>query len=412
MSNFWTAFWMNYKSKVKSKSYIIITVMMSLLIVGGMNANRIIDFFMNNNDKKMAIVTTSDTIYEQVEKSYKNIDNTLKFKHITSKQNAKEGVKNGSYEYAVIINILADKQLSATYVTENNIKEIDVTTIQTVLSQIQSSSIAQQLNLAPEDLAKLKSPVKINTEIISKAVKDEEHKESVTVLINIFILANYFLILMYAAQLATDVAIEKSSRVMELVVSSISPSKHLYSKLISTLCIGITQIGVWLLVGIISFKTGIGSSKQGFLEGIEFSAFEPSLLLYGLVFFILGFLLYGALASLLGSLVSRTEEASQAVVPLTILLLIAFYIALYGLSNPGSAIITITSYIPLFTPIVMLVRIGFLNISNWEIAITIISLTVTTFIVILLTARIYRGGVLLYGKGVFSNIKKAITLGK
>ncbi|MRA58577.1 ABC transporter permease, partial [Bacillus thuringiensis] len=86
--------------------------------------------------------------------------------------------------------------------------------------------------------------------------------------------------------------------------------------------------------------------------------------------------------------------------------------AIYGMSNPSSMVVTITSYVPFFTPIVMLVRIGFLNIPVWEIALALAILMTTICMMIGLTGLVYRGGVLIHGKGAFRNIKKAIILGR
>lgn len=157
-----------------------------------------------------------------------------------------------------------NKQLKATYITETDVNQQDVSKVQTILSQIQSSNFAQQLNLSQDELKVLTTPVEIHTKTVSDKVKDGEHTEGVGILINVFIMLNYLMILMYAAQLATDVATEKSSRVMELVVSSISPTKHLYAKLFSTLLAGITQIIIWGLVATVGYKTAINDSKMIF----------------------------------------------------------------------------------------------------------------------------------------------------
>ncbi|HDX9652464.1 TPA: ABC transporter permease [Bacillus wiedmannii] len=412
MSSFWTIFLQNYKSKVKSKSFIAITVMISMLIIGLMNIDKIYDFFVGNEEENVVVVTEKEELFTTIHQVFKNVDSKLHVKHSTDKQKAESGVKNGEYTYAIVVEELDNKQLNATYIAETDVNQEDVTKVQTILSQIQSSNFAHQLNLSQNDLKVLTTPVEIQTQTVSDKVKDGEHKESVGILINVFIFLNYLMILMYAAQLATDVATEKSSRVMELVVSSISPTKHLYAKLFSTLLAGITQIIIWGLVATAGYKTAINGSKNDILNGIDSNSFAPTLVVYGILFFTLGFLLYGSLSCLFGSIISRIEEASQAVMPLTIMLLAALYIALYGISNPSSSFVTITSYIPFFTPIVMLVRIGFLNIPVWEIALALVILLATIFMMIGLTSRVYRGGVLLYGKGAFSNIKKAIKLGK
>ncbi|MCQ6285595.1 ABC transporter permease [Bacillus cereus] len=411
MSSFWTIFLQNYKSKVKSKSYFAITIIVSMLIIGLMNFDKIYNLFAGNDDDQV-VVTEKEELYSTIHQVFKNVDSKIQVKRSTDKQKAESGVKNGDYTYAIVVEELNNKQLKATYITETDVNQQDVSKVQTILSQIQSSNFAQQLNLSQDELKVLTTPVEIHIKTVSDKVKDGEHTEGVGILINVFIMLNYLMILMYAAQLATDVATEKSSRVMELVVSSISPTKHLYAKLFSTLLAGITQIIIWGLVATVGYKTAINDSKNDILNSIDLNSVAPTLVFYGILFFTLGFLLYGSLSCLFGSIITRIEESSQAVMPLMFMLLAALYIAIYGMSNPSSMVVTITSYVPFFTPIVMLVRIGFLNIPVWEIALALGILIATICIMIGLTSRVYRGGVLIYGKGAFSNIKKAIKLGQ
>ncbi|PET27515.1 ABC transporter permease [Bacillus cereus] len=412
MNSFWTIFLQNYKSKVKSKSYFAITIIVSMLIIGLMNFDKIYNLFVGNEDDQVVVVTEKEELYSTIHQVFKNVDSKIQVKRSTDKQKAESGVKNGDYTYAIVVEELNNKQLKATYITETDVNQQDVSKVQTILSQIQSSNFAQQLNLSQDELKVLTTPVEIHTKTVSDKVKDGEHTEGVGILINVFIMLNYLMILMYAAQLATDVATEKSSRVMELVVSSISPTKHLYAKLFSTLLAGITQIIIWGLVATVGYKTAINDSKNDILNSIDLNSVAPTLVFYGILFFTLGFLLYGSLSCLFGSIITRIEESSQAVMPLMFMLLAALYIAIYGMSNPSSMVVTITSYVPFFTPIVMLVRIGFLNIPVWEIALALAILIATICMMIGLTSRVYRGGVLIYGKGAFSNIKKAIKLGQ
>ncbi|SME70959.1 ABC-2 family transporter protein [Bacillus cereus] len=413
MSSFWTIFLQNYKSKVKSKSYFAITIIVSMLIIGLMNFDKIYNLFAGNEDDQVVVVVTEkEELYSTIHQVFKNVDSKIQVKRSTDKQKAESGVKNGDYTYAIVVEELNNKQLKATYITETDVNQQDVSKVQTILSQIQSSNFAQHLSLSQDELKVLTTPVEIHTKTVSDKVKDGEHTEGVGILINVFIMLNYLMILMYAAQLATDVATEKSSRVMELVVSSISPTKHLYAKLFSTLLAGITQIIIWGLVATVGYKTAINDSKNDILNSIDLNSVAPTLVFYGILFFTLGFLLYGSLSCLFGSIITRIEESSQAVMPLMFMLLAALYIAIYGMSNPSSMVVTITSYVPFFTPIVMLVRIGFLNIPVWEIALALGILIATICIMIGLTSRVYRGGVLIYGKGAFSNIKKAIKLGQ
>ena len=129
---------------------------------------------------------------------FKNVDSKIQVKRSTDKQKAESGVKNGDYTYAIVVEELNNKQLKATYITETDVNQQDVSKVQTILSQIQSSNFAQQLNLSQDELKVLTTPVEIHTKTVSDKVKDGEHTEGVGILINVFIMLNYLMILMYA----------------------------------------------------------------------------------------------------------------------------------------------------------------------------------------------------------------------
>src|SRR5699024_4821855 len=119
--------------------------------------------------------------------------------------------------------------------------------------------------------------------------------------------------------------------------------------------------------------------------------------IYAIVFFVLGYLLYATIAAMLGSIVSRVEDVQQLVFPMMILIIIAFMIAMVGLGMPEAKFITITSFIPFFTLMIMFLRVGMLDVPIWEVALGISILVATIGVFAWFGARIYRGGVLLYG---------------
>jgi ABC-2 type transport system permease protein len=144
-----------------------------------------------------------------------------------------------------------------------------------------------------------------------------------------------------------------------------------------------------------------------------FNQIPVATICYAVIFFILGYFLYATLAAFLGSLVSRIEDVQQMITPMTMLIVAGFMIAMFGLGKPDAPFITITSYIPFFTPMIMFLRVGMLNIPTWEAVIGIVIMLVTIVIFAIIGARIYRGGVLIYGKfNSFKDIKKALQLTK
>src|SRR5690606_10782587 len=124
---------------------------------------------------------------------------------------------------------------------------------------------------------------------------------------------------------------------------------------------------------------------------------STSTLVYAAIFFILGYFLYATLAALLGSLVSRTEDVQQMIMPMTVVIVIGFIIAATGLNNPEMAYVKYTSFFPFFAPFVMFLRVGVLGLPMWEPLLAIAIMLFTIFILGWFGARVYRGGVLMYG---------------
>src|SRR5699024_7396362 len=130
--------------------------------------------------------------------------------------------------------------------------------------------------------------------------------------------------------------------------------------------LGLTQIVIFIGAGYAMIHSKMDEMTGGVFEVFGIEGISVSLIMHAILFFLLGYLLYATLAAMLGSLVSRVEEVNQLIMPMTFLLLIGFYIAMFGMGFPDSTIVTITSYIPFFTPMVMFLRIGMLNVPVWE----------------------------------------------
>ncbi len=153
--------------------------------------------------------------------------------------------------------------------------------------------------------------------------------------------------------------------------------------------------------------------EGGFFEFLGFQNVPLSTIIYAVVFFILGYFLYATLAALLGSLVSRIEDVQQMITPMTFLVVAGFMIAMFGLNQPDITFITITSYIPFFTPMLMFMRVGMLTLPAWEPILGIVILVISIIILAIFGAKVYQGGVLMYGKSnSFKDITKALQLTK
>ncbi|MNF88740.1 ABC-2 family transporter protein [compost metagenome] len=157
------------------------------------------------------------------------------------------------------------------------------------------------------------------------------------------------------------------------------------------------QIAIYVIVFAINLSIPNNDSALKDI-GINMADIPVSLYIYGLLFYLIGYFLFATLYAGVGSLVSRTEELGQAVMPLTFLSLGGFYIGIFGLNAPGSTFVTVTSFIPFFTPYIMFLRIGMVEPPFWQIVVSLAALLATTLASGWLSAKIYRTGVLMYGK--------------
>ena len=220
-------------------------------------------------------------------------------------------------------------------------------------------------------------------------------------------------VLVYGQMIATDVATEKSSRVMEILISSAPPVTHMFAKIIGIALLGMTQAFILFITGmnLLNLKnTGLTGEV---IEAFGLNEFNGSLSLYALIFFLLGYFLYATIAAMFGSIVSRVEDLQQLLIPMVSLLMIAFFIAMFGLTSPDSSFITAMSYVPFFSPMIMFLRVGMLDVAFWEVGLSISILIATIIVFAVIGAKIYRGGVLMYGPSrSLKDIKQAFKLTK
>lgn len=414
MNKFFIILQHTYFSKLKSKSFLITTAIMIGIIYLLANLTNIIDFFSKDEQEQVAIIDESGQFFqlykEQMSAMGSEIDLTL---FNGSMKEAVKEVEDGNFDGLLIIATEENNLPKATYKAMTVADSMLPMELEGGLQQVKTALAAQQINLTDEQLNQIYEPVAFEKEALSEHAKTEEELNQARGLVYVLLFVIYFAVLMYASMIASEVATEKASRVMEILISSVSPITQMFAKILGIALLGITQIVVLLTIGYSAIKQNLSSLDEGFFSYMGFGDVPTATIIYAVVFFILGYLLYGTLAALLGSLVSRIEDVNQFVAPMTFLVVIGFIIAISGLGKPDASFITITSFIPFFTPMIMFLRVGMLTIPAWEVFIGIAILILTIALLAIFGARVYRGGVLMYGKsGSFKDIAKAIQLTK
>jgi len=415
MNRFWIILFHTYVTKLKTKSFLITTLITVVATLGLTNINNIIHFFDKNSGKDtVAVLDESGQLFVPLKKQVGAINKDIILKKFAgSEQEAETAVQKGEYNGLIQLTFNNEKLPIATYKAMSIADSATYTDIQTSLQQLKTALAAFQINLTPAQLQKLYEPVSFKKVALEKNAKTEEELNQARGLVYVLLFIIYFAVIMYSNMIAMEVATEKSSRVMEILISSVSPIKQMFAKILGIGLLSLTQLAVLLSVGYASIKRNMESLKGGFFDAFGFSNVPVSTIIYAVVFFILGYFLFATLAALLGSLVSRIEDVQQMITPMTLLVVGGFMIAMFGLNKPDSPFITVTSYIPFFTPMIMFLRVGMLNIPAWEAFIGIGILLVSISILAVFGAQVYKGGVLMYGKSnSYKDIKKALQLTK
>jgi len=223
----------------------------------------------------------------------------------------------------------------------------------------------------------------------------------------IFVLMVYMMILVYGQTLMRSVIEEKTSRIMEVLISSVTPLQLMLGKVLGMGLAAFTQVAVWVAAGLIIFLAG-GSTGLEIDPSIGRMAFNPLIVSFFVLFFLSGYILYSTLFALIGSIVNSDKEAQNFLAPIVICLIIPLVVGAAVARDPYMTWVLVLSYIPLFAPTMMLQRVVFLAPTATEYSffsgilgeatLSLLLVIISTFGVIWLTAKIFRVGILMYGK--------------
>lgn len=414
MNKFWIVLSHTYLTRIKSKAFIITTILTLLVIFAVVNIEQIVDMFSSEEKDKVAVIDNTDQVFDPLKESVEQADGNIEIIAVSSSEaETKEAVEDDKYKALVTLSF-NDEGLPEGNYYANNITNAGVEQkIEEQLQQLKVGIAIEQADVDQEVIESIYEPVTFNTVALDKSAKTNEELNQARGIIYVMVILMYIFVIIYGTMIINAVATEKSSRVMELLISSATPVTHMFAKIFGVALLGFTQIGIFILVGYAMIVSKKDELAGGILESFGLLHTPVSLIIYGVVFFLLGYILYATISAMLGSLVSRSEDAQQLMMPLIFLIMIGYFIAIFGMGAPESGLVTVSSYIPFFSPMLMLLRIGMLDITFWQVAVSIGILIVTIIILGLIGARVYKGGVLMYGKSnSLKDFKRAFQLSK
>ncbi|ANQ64997.1 ABC transporter permease [Staphylococcus equorum] len=407
MDKFFATFSLTYKNKVKTKSFVIFTAIVILLMVGAANINKIIDLFDDGPDK-VGVVSSNDEIYKVIKSQGDQLDEGSGFKQLSEKQ-AKSQVKNEKLDKAYVIKLSEDKKLSGKILSKDTVSEQDKQKLKATLSTVQTQFVAANLNLSQDELKQLQSQSEVTSEVLANNANNsnlnEAQKGFNTMIVYAGVMLIFFIVFNYASQVAMEIATEKTSRVIEMIITSVSPVTHILAKMAGVVSVALTQISIFIVAGIICFLLfDIGDVLKGF--DIEPNELTVQLIVVGIISMIIGILSYIILASILGSITARIEDINQSLMPMTLISMIAFYISFFSIMNTDTLLVKITSFIPLLSPFVMFVRASTPDVAIWEIVLSMVISIITIFILLWVAVRSYKDTILSFDKGFMSSVKR------
>lgn len=242
----------------------------------------------------------------------------------------------------------------------------------------------------------------INTATDAGKPLDAQQSASRAFLGIVFVVLLFITIVIYGMWVATGVASEKSSRVMELMISAASPRQMLTGKVVGIGAAGLTQYLAIALPALLllAFQDRIAEAALGpdWAAGAQFVGLTPTLLAgYG-VFFLLGFALFALIYASMGSFVSRPDDLQTLSLPLSLVAMVGYLTAIVAIGGGGGGWVTLASFVPPFSPFVMLARIMVSAVQPWEVLLSVVLLVAAIAVVAVVATRMYAAGVLLYGQ--------------
>ena len=386
------------KGYLRNKVFVGITVFLVAAIAVAMFIPNIISLFKSDDgtadatDPSVMLVYAEDSNLAELVKAY--FTEAFTDYKVTVAEGTVDDIKamitSGSAECAFVMNSAS----SYTYYV-NNLSMYDMNTgvADTVLQEVYRINAMVQNGLTPEQAGEIMSvQIESNTETLGK---DQIQNFFYTY---IMIFALYMVILLYGQMVATNVAAEKSSRAMELLVTSAKPTSMMFGKVLASCIAGLTQLVAVFGSALIFYNINKSSWGDNVIIQSMFNI-PVDLFVYMLVFFILGFLIYAFLYGAIGSTASKLEDINTLVLPITFLFIFAFFVVMFSMSSGSvdTVLMRVCSYIPFTSPMAMFTRICMSTVAWYEIAISVTILIGSTVGVGILSAKIYRVGVLLYG---------------
>ena len=417
MDKLWLIIKREYINKVRNRTFVIMTFVSPLIFIGvilligwltSINSSETRQVsILDQTTENYAVVFKDNSDFEYKQLSNIDLDNAI-------------SISESQGNYALIHLESVSQNVTATIYSNDSPSTSFITSLEEKLSKkaTENNLVQKGVNLAT--LAEAKVSANVSLQTYSGVVNS---KASSWVKIALGGAAGYLLmmfIIIYGNMVMRSVIEEKTNRIVEIIVSSVKPIYLMLGKITGTSLAGITQFTIWVILGFILIMVGSAvfgveafqnpANQQVMNQAQDADAIQlivndimqlplMTLIICFFVYFIGGYFLYAAIYTAIGAAVDSETDTQQFMLPVILPLMLAIYVGFFSvMDNPNGTVAVIFSYIPLTSPIVMLMRIPFGEIAWWQLALSITLLYTSIIFVAYLAAKIYRIGILMYGK--------------
>lgn len=420
------------KRKINTKWFVIANIIFAVIIIGLLNMDAIISFFGGDFDQAQLIYVQDNTdrtydILTSQNDAYKNLidDSENAFKLEKTTKSSEEIFKDEENKDAWYLTIDNDNEnyIKVTLTSEGYINTSSYAGISTIINNTKTVIAMEESNISSEELAKISSPVNLERKILDedKKSEDENVQMIMSTVFPILILPFFALTMFLVQMVGAEINDEKTTRGMEIIISNVPPKIHLFSKVIASNLFVFLEAALLVIYAIIGFviRTLIGGSVStgdfdisSILDTILKSDIASSLayiIPLTIILMILTFIAYAILAGILASMTTNTEDFQQMQMPIVIISLVGYYLAMMAGLFDGSIFIKVLSFIPFISAILAPSLLILGQIGIFEVVIAIILLIITIWLLLKYGMRIYKVGILNYSsKDLWKKMFKAL----
>ena len=398
--NVWAVIRREYLQRVRSKWFIMVTLLAPVIMISMMVIPVVIAARSDQADRNILVVDGSNVLYERLVSDFEASGYTVAEEPWTVDvvTDLRQRASDGDIGGFLVLDELTLETGEAVMYTNDRLSSIRRITVR---SAIVRAALEYRLEEQGLDAGAMLGGGELRVEMLVSEGSDTEDPRFMVAYMGTMFL--YMVILIYAVSVMRATLEEKTSRIVEVIISSMKPWHLMLGKILGVGAVSLTQLTVWLLMGALGLGAGIpmliaARPELASLDTVVQVLPGLMLLLLFVGLFLFGFFMYSGLYAAVGAICSTDEEAQQAQFPVMMFLIVPIVFVVQAIQNPLAPLVTWLSLFPLFTPVLMWARVAGGGVPGWQIGLSFVLMGATVFGVAWLAGRIYKVGILMAGK--------------